>query len=136
MMTPPRKLAFLFLLIGAFAPCHAELPPSAYEAKQKAAPERLKIEVMRVDVEPGEQPGQQRVVAAALISEVMRTSSGLVPGQIIDIVYTVTERPSGFAGPGEVPILSERDVSVAYLVRSGENAVYAPVAGVMSFRDF
>lgn len=132
----PRAFLAAVASLSCAALTFAELPPSAYEAKQKAAPERLKIEVMRVDVEPGDQPGQQRVVAAALVSEVTRTASELVPGQLIDIVYTITERPRGFSGPGEVPLLSERDVTVAYLARSAETAVYAPAAGVMSFRDF
>ena len=43
------RVLLIFLLIPAL---HAELPPSAYESMQAKAPEYVRIEVLRVDVEP------------------------------------------------------------------------------------
>ena len=41
---------------------------------------------------------EQRVQLVALISEVLRSASGAKPNEIINIVYTVTEHPRGWAG--------------------------------------
>ena len=120
------------LLIPAL---HAELPPSAYESMHAKAPEYVKIEVLRVDVEPGESPTQQRVHVVALTTEVFRTSSGLKPNEIVNIFYSVTEHPPGWAGPGEVPIPNEKERSVAYLVKT-EGGDFEPAAGRMSFTNF
>ena len=46
---------------------------------QAKAPEYFKIEILRVDVEPGETPTQQRVQVVALTTEVLRTASGAKP---------------------------------------------------------
>ena len=57
------------LLLFFFVPVlQAELPPSAYESMQAKAPEYFKVEILRVDVAPGETPIQQRVQLVALIS--------------------------------------------------------------------
>lgn len=114
----------------------AELPPSVYEARQKEAPEKIFIEVLRVDIEPGEQADQQKVEAVVMISRVERSESGLQPDQIINISYVITDRPRGFVGPGEIPLLREGEKSVAFLARHESEPVYLPVAGVMSFREF
>ncbi len=114
----------------------AELPPSVYEAKQKEAPEKIGIEVLRVDIESGEQADQQKVGVVALVTRVDRTASGLQPDQVINISYVITERPRGFVGPGEIPLLQEGEKTVAFLVREDSGPVYLPVAGIMSFREF
>ncbi len=126
------RVFLIFLLMPVL---RAELPPSAYESMQAKAPEYLRIEVLRVDVEPGESPTQQRVHVVALTTEVLRTTSGLKPGEIVNIFYTVTDHPQGWAGPGEVPIPNEKERSVAYLVKT-EGSDFAPAAGRMSFINF
>ena len=126
------RVFLIFLLIPAL---HAELPPSAYESMQAKAPEYVRIEVLRVDVEPGDSPTQQRVHVVALTTEVFRTSSGLKPNEIVNIFYSVTEHPPGWAGPGEVPIPNEKERSVAYLVKT-EGGDFEPAAGRMSFTNF
>ena len=126
------RVLLIFLLIPAL---HAELPPSAYESMQAKAPEYVRIEVLRVDVEPGESPTQQRVHVVALTTEVFRTASGLKPNEIVNIFYSVTEHPPGWAGPGEVPIPNEKERSVAYLVKT-EGGDFEPAAGRMSFTNF
>jgi hypothetical protein len=124
------------LMLFFFVPVlQAELPPSAYEAMQAKAPEYFKVEILRVDVAPGETPIQQRVQLVAVISQVLRSASGAKPNEIINIVYTVTEHPKGWAGPGPVPIPSEKERTVAYLKKL-EVGDFEPAAGRMTFTNF
>jgi len=127
---------FRVILILLLTPVlRAELPPSAYESMQAKAPEYLKIEVLRVAVEPGESPTRQDVHVVALTTEVLRSASGLKPSEIVNIFYTVTNHPQGWVGPGEVPIPNEKERCVAYLVKT-EGGDFAPAAGRMSFTNF
>ena len=124
--------ALLFLL--PVVALRAELPPSAYEAMQKEAPEYLQIEVLRVEIEPGAEPAQQKITLVALVHEVGRSANGLKANDIINIVYTVTDR-KGMVGPGQVPILAEKDQTVAFLTQI-DDGDYGPAAGRMSFSKF
>jgi len=126
------RVLLIFLLMPVL---RAELPPSAYESMQAKAPEYLKIEVLRVGVEPGESPTRHDVHVVALTTEVLRTASGLKPNEILNIFYTVTDHPQGWVGPGEVPIPNEKERCVAYLVKT-EGGDFAPAAGRMSFTNF
>jgi hypothetical protein len=133
------KIVIVWAVAGmglAHVGARAELPPSAYEAKQKAAPESLSIEVVRVDIEPGTEPGQQIVNAIVIVTKVERTATGLEPEALITLSYPVTQRPPGFVGPGEIPILTEGEKTIAYLAKNEEDGTYAPVAGIMSFSNF
>lgn len=132
---PMRALGLLLLLLLPLS-LNAELPPSAYDAMQKKAGEYLNIEVLRVDIEPGDNPNEQKVQIAALVSSVDRTSSDVKQGDFISISYTVTEREKGWVGAGEVPILNEKDQTVAYLTKIPDGDGYAPAAGRMSFSNF
>jgi len=127
---------FLFAALLAAATMHAELPPSAYEAMQKAAADYLKIEVVRVEIEPGDAPGRQNVLVMALVNGVMRTSGGVSEGDLINISYTVTDREKGWSGPGEIPLLEDKEKTVAYLVKDEGTGDFHPAAGAMSFRNF
>jgi len=126
-------LIVLFFLSPVLA--RAELAPSAYEAMQAAASDYVRIEVLRVDVEPGSEPTDQNVSLVATVSEVIRTGSGLKPGDIITITYVLKEHPKGWAGPGPVPVLSESQQTIAYLKKE-ETGDYSPAAGRMSFSNF
>ena len=126
------RVLLIFLLMPVL---RAELPPSAYESMQAKAPEYLKIEVLRVGVEPGESPTRHDVHVVALTTEVLRTASGLKPNEIVNIFYTVTDHPPGWVGPGEVPIPNEKERCVAYLVKT-EGGDFGPAAGRMSFTNF
>jgi hypothetical protein len=126
---------FLFLLCVLPLLAIAELPPSAYENMQAKAPEYLKIEVLRVDVSPGEKPGEQAVHVVAMVTQVIRTASGVKPDDIINIFYTITEHPKGWTGPGAIPLLQDKQQTVAYLSKQ-ENGDFKPEAGRMSFSNF
>jgi hypothetical protein len=130
-----RLIALALFLLG-LGSAHAELPPSAYEAMQKRASDFIQIEVLRVDIEPGDQPNQQRIVATALVSEVTRSQSDLKPGDFVTITYVVTEHPEGWVGPGEIPILAEKEQTIAYLTKNDATGEFTPAAGRMSFANF
>ena len=114
----------------------AELPPSAYETMQKKATEALNLEVLQVDVQAGKAPGQQQIHIMALVDKVLRTSNNLSEGDVINVVYTVTPHSNASTGQREIPILSERIKTPAYLSKVENSANYQPVAGAMSFRNF
>ena len=126
-------VSLFFCLAGA---AFAELPPSAYEAMQTKSPEYLNIEVLRVNIEAGSKPDQQLVHVMAIVGKVIRTSNGLKEGDVVNIVYSVTAHAPGWAGPREIPILAEKDSTVAYLARLENSLNYTPTAGSMSFRNF
>ena len=130
-----KRLCALMVLWGLTA-AWAELPPSVYEKKQAEAPEKLQIEIIRVEVTPGSQPETQTVRAMATVNSVDRTATGVREGDFIAIVYTVTEHPPGWVGPGAVPILREKAQTVAYLQKASDSRDYEPAAGAMSFRHF
>jgi hypothetical protein len=127
--------SFLFLLCFFPLLAFAELPPSAYESMQAKAPEYLKIEVLRVDVSPGSKPEEQSVHVVALVTQVIRTATDVKPDDIINIFYTITERPKGWVGPGPIPLLQDKQQTVAYLSK-GETGDFKPEAGRMSFSNF
>ena len=138
LLKPPAAMTFRKLLtVLLLLPCavFAELPPSAYEAMQAKASDYVKIEVLRVDVEPGSDPAQQKIQMVAMVSEVIRSASDLKPSDIINISYTVTDHPQGWVGPGGIPLLSEKQVTVAYLQKD-ESGEFTPAAGRMSFENF
>lgn len=128
-----QSLTALLLLVPALL--FAELPPSAYEAMQAKATDYVKIEVLRVDVEPGQNPNEQKIQMVALVTEVLRSASDLKPSDIINISYTVADHPQGWAGPGAIPILTEKQVTIAYLNKE-ESGDFAAGAGRMTFENF
>lgn len=128
-----KPLLLLCLILSA---AFAELPPSAYESMQANAHEALQIQVLRIDVEPGEKDSAQDIVIMATVEKVVRTASGLKPGDVITIAYTLEDRPPGWVGPGQVPLLAQGDSRVAYLKKLEKPETYAPAAGAMSFDNF
>lgn len=131
-----RQILTAFAAVFFLASLHAELPPSAYEQMQAAAPEYLDVEILRVDIESGADAGQQDVEVTARILKVHRTSSNLQPGGILNILYTLAPRPPGFVGPGQITIPAEGDKTVAYLKNGESPEEFVPAAGAMTFRNF
>jgi hypothetical protein len=131
-----RQILTAFAAVFFLVSLHAELPPSAYEQMQAAAPEYLEVEILRVDIEPGAEPGQQDVEITARIAKVNRSSANLQPGGMLNILYTLAARPPGFVGPGQVTIPAEGDKTVAYLKNGEKPEEFEPAAGAMTFRNF
>ena len=117
----------LILLLAVLCPVllHAELPPSAYERMQGAATEFLEIEILRVDIEPGSAEGSQNVHLVALVNKVTRAAN-----------VTVAAHEKGWTGPREIPILEEKEKTIAYLTKDPVTDNFHPAAGVMSFCNF
>ncbi len=133
---PMRQILIAIAAVFFLVSLQAELPPSAYEQMQAAASEYLDIEVLRVAIEPGAEPGQQDVEVTARIVKVNRSSSNLQPGGMLNILYTLAARPPGFVGPGQIPVPAEGDKSVAYLKNGEKPEEFLPAAGMMTFRNF
>lgn len=133
---PMRQILTAIAAVFFLASLYAELPPSAYEQMQAAAPEYLEVEILRVDIEPGAEPGQQDVEIIARIAQVNRSSAKLQPGGMLNILYTLAARPPGFVGPGQVTIPVEGDKTVAYLKNGEKPDEFEPAAGAMTFRNF
>jgi hypothetical protein len=131
-----RQILTAIAAVLFLASLHAELPPSAYEKMQAAAPEYLEVEILRVDIKPGAEHSQQDVEITARIAKVNRSSANLQPGGMLNILYTLTDRPPGFVGPGQVTIPAEGDKTVAYLKNGEKPDEFVPAAGVMTFRNF
>ncbi len=128
----------LILALALFltAPLMAELPPSAYEAMQAKAPEFLEVEVLSVGVKPSEAPNEKKITLTARVGKTFRSASGVGEGAIISITYSEVARPTGWVGPGRVPIRTEGDKKVAYLEKGPKPNQYLPAAGAMTFQQF
>lgn len=133
---PMRQILTAIAAVFFLASLHAELPPSAYEQMQTAAPEYLEVEILRVDIKPGAEQGQEDVEITARIAKVNRSSANLQPGGMLNILYTLTARPPGFVGHGQVTIPAEGDKTVAYLKNGEKPDEFVPAAGAMTFRNF
>ena len=131
-----RQILTAFAAVFFLASLHAELPPSAYEQMQAAAPEYLDVEILRVDIKPGAETGQQDIEVTARILKVHRTASNLQPGGMLNILYSLSARPPGFVGPGQVTLPVEGDKTVAYLKNGEKPDEFVPAAGTMTFRNF
>jgi len=132
-----RLLTCLFLTVFTAPLLRAELPPSAYEKMQSAAPEVLRIQVLRVTEQPDSDASTKDVSMLAQVLKVGRSASKLKPGDMITVNYKIVGHPAGWVGPGEVPILEENKESVAYLkAADGGEQEYSPAAGAMSFDRF
>lgn len=127
---------FIFVVFLFSLALRAELPPSAYESMQASAMEFLDVEILRVDIEPGDAPNQQKVLLLALVNKVTRTAANLKVGDLINIAYAVTDQPKRTLGAGEIPIPSEKDKTIAYLTKDAKSDNYLPAAGAMTFRNF
>jgi hypothetical protein len=129
-----RRLIFLLAVLCPVL-LRAELPPSAYERMQAAATELLEIEILRVDIEPGSAEGSQNVHLVALVNKVTRAAN-VKESDVIKIDYTVAAHEKGWTGPREIPILEEKEKTIAYLVKDPVTDNFHPAAGVMSFCNF
>jgi hypothetical protein len=114
----------------------AELPPSVYEDLQRAAPEALSIQVMDVEVHRSiAKPSacsfldfevRRKAIVRARVIGVIRSKSGVRPGDVIAIDYTSVKPCHGVNGPRPIELLKEGDRVSAFLTKSG--SVFVPAA--------
>lgn len=138
MLHPCKTIVLLLALTLPLAipptPARAELPPTAYRAMQRKAPEVVTIRVLAVHQNTTKESWGDRihVTLTARVLKVTRTKSGLKPRQTITIRYTNDHYTLPMAGPSQTPILKARQTCPAYLSQI-KRTTYAPVAGGYSF---
>jgi hypothetical protein len=136
------SLATIFVLLVAVK-CYAELPPGYYLKLQNKAPEYLKIEVVTIRQEQAESSGEAQntgesttnIELEAKVLKVVRTQSGIKPGDTIRIKYSRTNHLPGWVGPGEIPVLEMGNVHSAFLTKAEGKEFYEPAARGKSFAD-
>lgn len=113
----------------------AELSPYVYIDAANQAPEALLILVH--DVKQKSQGASTIIELQGEVLQVRRSSSGLLPGNLLRIVYGATKYPSGWVGPSQAPILVKDTVVSAFLesVRN-EPGTYQLAARGQSFSSW
>ncbi len=132
-----RFLTF-FLICISLVSTRAELSPSVYEAKQRSAPEYLRLHVIDVNTSTIASSAAHvtHVRALAIVTQVLRTGSHVKIGDTLQVAYSITSHPKVWCGPGQIPLLKVQEDTVAYLIRQQEQDSYVPAAGAMSFHEF
>jgi len=97
----PLLLALLAALFAGSAV--AEIAPFYYERMQKDAAEALAVEVLNVDqtVKTTSEGTFTALTVKARVRQVERSASGVKPGDVFTIIYSVAEHTAARAGDGK-----------------------------------
>jgi hypothetical protein len=130
-----KSLAPAVLAITVGTVSFAALPPSAYQAWQKEAPEYLSIKVRSVQTTEIQKPDWVEVAVSlqAQVKQVRRSRSRLKVGDVITIRYERRTHKGPWAGPAPVPLLVQGQDYPAYLKKAEKE--YEPAAGAYSFSE-
>lgn len=132
-----RRVGYLLgILLFSISVGSAALPPSAYEALQKAAPEALMLDILRVEIVPSSKSNEEIVRVTAAVLKVERSDSGVKIGDFLQFDYSVASNPDAKQSAGQIPILSEGSKTIAFLKITEGNTFFKPAAGIMSFNRF
>ncbi len=136
LLRPLKSLFALFVVIATASSTHGELPPAVYKDLQKKSPEALMIKVESVKISTANEPTVKVMVisAEARVETVIRSASGLKPGDKLRINYVHLEHKEPLAGPSEPDVLQEGQVYPAFLSKVERNGSYALAAEGYSFR--
>lgn len=123
-------LGIVLLSLSLLAqPTAAEIPRATQQALQKAAPEKLTIEILTVKT--SNRVVDTRLVATAKVLAAEGSESGLKQGDTLSIIYTVPNRPDADASPLKV---EKGKRYRAFLRKSGQKKdLYTPAASSGSF---
>src|SRR5437762_8498660 len=115
-----RSSCIFFVVITTALGTHAELPPSVYKDLQDKSPEALTIKVESVRISTTDEPRFKRldIMAEARVETVIRSASGLKPGDAIHISYVRLDHKQPLAGPSEPDILQKGRSYPAFLVKA------------------
>jgi hypothetical protein len=122
-----NRLAVVALLFCGTA-CLAQPAAKGGDDKQRAAPERLLLQIKAV------QKRGDELVADAEVKKVHASQAGLKAGEPVRIMYRHQNTGAHFksvAGDVPVPAVEQGKLYEAYLQKRG--AVFVPVAGERSF---
>jgi hypothetical protein len=130
--------AFPAMLLTAVACGIAELPPQAYEAMRRGAPEVLTLEVRKVSTIRMESAHATGIVvtADAAVRAITRTKAGLKAGDRIEIAYLTRVFREPTPGAAPTPVLRETSSCTIYLQPStipDRSGSYEPAALSRSF---
>jgi hypothetical protein len=137
-----RCVAIAIFLILATA-ILADLSPDVYKDLQRKAPEALSIQVLSVDVHRRfAKPAGcsffdfeviRNVEVEARVLLVVRSETGVHPGDVIEIEYPSISRCSDWNGPRSIQMLRTGDRVYAFLARRGRTISFDPAARGASF---
>ena len=124
------------LVITLSSASYAALPPAAYQAWQKEAPEYVAIKVRSVKTSETDERDSVKVAVTAevQVKQVRRSRSGLKVGDVIVIRYERQTFKKPMPGPASVPLLVKGQDCPAYLKKLSKG--YEPAAGAYSFSEF
>jgi hypothetical protein len=130
-----KNLCLFFLVISALS-ARGELPPYVYQELQTKSPEVLTIKVESVSIATSDEASLKRltITADARVEKVIRSASGLKPGDAIRISYVRLEHKQPMAGPSEPEVLQKDRSYPAFLVKAPEDEAYSLAARSFSFR--
>jgi hypothetical protein len=133
---PLKSLCALFVVIAPALSTHGELPPSIYKELQENSPEALMIKVESVRISTTDEPRFKRldITAEARVETVIRSVSGLKPGDAIRITYVHLDHKQPLAGPSEPDILQKGQSYFAFLAKAEKDGFYTTAARGYSFR--
>jgi len=122
--------------VTAVLPARGELPPYVYQDLQAKSPEALTIKVESVSIAASDEPTLKRltITAGARVEKVLRSASGLKPGDAIRISYVRLEHKQPMPGPSEPEVLQKDRSYPAFLVKAEEDEAYSLAARSFSFR--
>lgn len=137
-----RYINIVILLIVSTAAL-ADLSPDVYKDLQRKAPEVLSIQVSSVDVHRSfAKPSGcaffdfeviRNVNVEARVIRVVRSATGVHPGDVIEIEYSSISRCSDWNGPRSIPLLRKGEMVYAFLARRGRTASFDPAARGATF---
>jgi hypothetical protein len=147
-MNPSRRilLASLLTLLVVAVTSQAradDLTPAAYRQLQAEAKEFVTVTIQSVQTKSLIDSALERipsgvtVKATAVVKKVGRTSTGLKPGDQIQITYNTKPASGGFYGPAPIPLIEKGATKPAWLVlargSSPDQRIYEPAAQAYSF---
>lgn len=111
-----RTLLASLLLLG-LGNLRAELSPDHYRQLQEGAAEALVLKVDQVEakVTLGKDGKMTDVAATATVKSVVRSKSGLKPGDTVRLSYTVITTVVPMPGPSQPKVLAKDETVRAYL---------------------
>lgn len=132
----PGSFCVFFVVIATALSTRGELPPSVYKDLQEKSPEALMIKVESVRISTTDEPRFKRldIMAEARIETVIRSASGLKPGDAIRISYVHLDHKQPLAGPSEPDVLQKGRSYPAFLSKTEKDKVYTTAAKGYSFR--
>ncbi len=129
-----KRLIFFSIIMMTSLYLSGEIQLKYYIEDQQKSPEVLTIKVTDVSKDFCFFCDTRRITIEAKILEVDRSSSGLVKGDKITVIYDHFIPSGDWAGPRPIPLLQEGMIYPAFLKKNAQNNFYYPAARGYSFK--